>query len=69
MSNIQMMKKEEKDLRTKVGRLGVFTSDSNSSFMSLPVAEREDMLLQLHSMENYLFYLGNRIKRAELSVA
>lgn len=64
MSHVERMEDESKELRVKIGKLGVFTSDTNSVFMSLPIAERDDMLKQLHAMENYLFYLESRIKRA-----
>lgn len=64
MSHLDRMEEEEKELRVRIGKLGVFTSDTNSVFMSLPIAEREDMLAQLHSMENYHYYLSQRISRA-----
>ncbi len=64
MSHLERMEDEAKELRIKIGKLGLFTSSSNTTFMSLPVAERDDMLNQLSSMENYLFYLESRIKRA-----
>lgn len=64
MSHLERMNEEEKELRVRIGKLGVFTSDTNSVFMSLPIAEREDMLAQLQSMENYHYYLSQRIARA-----
>ena len=64
MSHVERMEDEAKELRFKIGKLGVFTSDTNSVFISLPLAERDDMLSQLSVMEDYLFFLERRIKRA-----
>ena len=61
---LTQMKDEYKQLGLKIGKLGVFAIDTNSDFMSLPIAEREDILDQLISMENYHIYLGRRIERA-----
>lgn len=64
MTHLDRMEEEWKELRVRIGKLGVFTSDANSVFMSLPIAERDDMLSQLSVMEDYLFFLERRIKRA-----
>lgn len=64
MSHVERMKEEAKGLRIKVGKLGVFTSDTNSVFMSLAINERDDMLRQLWYMEGYLNVLERRIARA-----
>lgn len=64
MPQLQRMKDEHKQLGINIGKLGVFTSPTNSEFMSLPIAERDGMLTQLFSMEGHYHYLGQRIERA-----
>lgn len=65
MSHIERMKVELEKLSSKVASLSVFAVESNKVFSGLPVVEKEDMLLQLQHMGEYMVVLARRLERAE----
>ena len=58
---VERMVKDYDELNDRVNKLGVFIE--TEKYMSLPLEEQRDQVLQYHAMVIYRMALANRLKR------